>query len=102
MLQKLISSDPTFSQSENLKESANGLQELLDEQKKMQDLDKSGVDKSSELEAIRNKIYAAKKSEADKTRNLSVELEKIKARHRNRILITSDVMYVLRGLFNPL
>lgn len=92
MLEKEISSDPKFAQHENSKDLAKGLQDLFDEQKMMQELERSGVDKSSELAAVRNKIYTSKKSEADRARKLSVELEKIKARHKNRLLVTSDVM----------
>jgi hypothetical protein len=65
---------------------------LIDKKKLMEEEGKAGADNSSELAAVRTKIFATKKIEMDKSRKLSAELERIKCRHRNRLLITSDIM----------
>lgn len=85
-----VQADPKFAQHENSKEISKELQELMD--RKREEEQKVGVDNSAELSALRNKIYATKKSEGDRSRKLSSELEKMKVRLKNRLLVTSDVV----------
>jgi hypothetical protein len=92
LLESELKSDPKFAQRENSKENSKELQDLLERKKLMDQERNDGADNGSELSNLRSKIFAIKKKELDKSRKLSVELERIKARHRNRLLITSDVM----------
>ena len=88
-----MKADPKFSQHGNSKEISKDLKDLMDKKKLMDEEEKrSGIDNASELAALRSKIYATKKSEAERSRKLSSELEKLKAMLKNRILVTSDVV----------